>query len=208
MPSSSFNQGSPVPISVNHDERRREVIEAATQLLLTDGRSALTVRRVAAEVGWSTKVVSYYFADMSDLLYATYDGAAARARARLAVVEAADPTDVQGMLEALLPLDVARRRDWTIWLSFWSEALTSEAFANDQRQRARTTQARLAKMLTRLSATGRLDLSVDIGLAARKLGALIPGIASQAMFDTTRWTAARQREVVTSELAALGISAR
>jgi AcrR family transcriptional regulator len=197
-----------VPRAVDHDERRREVIAAATELLVSEGRGALTVRRVAEAVGWSTKVVSYYFTDMSDLLYATHDGAAARARARVDLVEANDPSDLQGVMEALLPLDNARRRDWTIWLSFWSEALTSEVFARDQRQRARTTQARLASQLQELVDSGQLERSTDIELSARRLGALIGGIASQAMFDPARWTAARQREVVASELATLGVAIR
>jgi hypothetical protein len=34
---------------------------------------------------------------------------------------------------------------------------------------------------------------------------MIPGIASEAIFDPRKWTTARQRRVVDDELAALGV---
>jgi len=53
---------------IEAEERRREVVAAATALLVRNGRPALTVRNVAAAVGCSTKVVSHHFADMAELL--------------------------------------------------------------------------------------------------------------------------------------------
>ena len=194
-----------VPRVVDHAQRRREVTAVATELVAERGRAALTARNVAAAAECSTTVVSHYFTDMADLLRATYAAAADRARLRLEAVLAADRSDVQGFVEALLPLDAARRRDWSIWFAFWSEALTSEEFSADQRARARGTTARLAKMLTRLVELGRLPASCDVTIAARRLGALIPGIAGQALFDPAGWPPARQRAVVADELALLGL---
>lgn len=195
-----------MPRYVDHDQRRREVTEVATEILASRGRGALTVRSVAEAAGCSTKVVSHYFADMTELMHSTYSSAAARARLRLEEVIAADATDLQGLMEALLPLDAERRRDWAVWFAFWSEALTSEEFAADQRERARTTAKRITMMLRSLRAQGRLDPGADIANAAQRLSALIPGIAGQVMFDPTRWTPARQRSVVAGELASLGIT--
>jgi AcrR family transcriptional regulator len=194
-----------VPRYVDHEQRRREVIEVATELVITQGRAALTVRSVAQAAGCSTTVVSHYFADMADLLHATYIAAAQRASERLAAVTSRDPTDLQGFIEAVLPLDVARRRDWSIWFAFWSEALTSEELGADQRERARNTTERIASILRTLIRSGDLPATCEPATAARRLGALIPGIAGQAMFDPARWTASRQREIVAGELALLGL---
>ena len=197
-----------MPRIVDHHQRRRDVTEAATTIVVTKGRAALTVRAVAEEVGCSTTVVSHYFADMNELLFATYSAAATRARGRLERVAAADPADLRGTIEALLPLDAVRRRDWVVWFSFWSEALTSPAFAADQRLRARTTVERLSTILHRLRRADRLDPQVDIDVAAQRLGALIPGIAGQAMFDPAQWTPRRQRAVLEAELDVLGVRPR
>ncbi|MDO9378420.1 MAG: WHG domain-containing protein [Nocardioidaceae bacterium] len=55
------------------DGRRREVVEAAARVLAHDGAGALTLRRVAAEVGGSTQLVYTLFGGkpgLADALYA------------------------------------------------------------------------------------------------------------------------------------------
>lgn len=194
-----------MPRYIDPDQRRRDVIAAATDLVVTSGRAALTIRNVAEAVGSSTKSVSHYFADMAELLHATYAAAADRARNRIEAVIASDPSDVQGFVEALLPLDDERRRDWSVWFAFWSEALASDALGADQRERSRTTTARIERMLNKLSAEQRIDPSCDVADAARRIGALIPGIAGQALFDPSGWPPSRQRAIVAGELRLLGI---
>ena len=189
-----------MPRVVEHEERRREVVRVATDLVVKRGRGALTVRNVAEGMGCSTMVVSHYFADMRDLLHATYTAAANRARERLDGVVAADPLDLQAFMEALLPLDAERRADWAIWFAFWTEALTDARLRADQRGRARTTTARIAAVLRARIAAGVAPSHIDVDAIALRLGALIPGIAAQAAFDPRGWTAQRQRSVVCDEL--------
>jgi AcrR family transcriptional regulator len=194
-----------VPRIVDHQERRHAVTAVAADLVARRGRNALTVRNVAEAAGCSTKVVSHYFDDMADLLHQIYDHAADRARARIDAVVANDPADVEGLIEAVLPLDDERRDDWRVWFAFWSEALATAEFAQDQRERARTTAERIRSSLHRLRADGRLSASVDVETAADRLSALIPGVAAHAVFDPAGWTASRQRRVLRDELVALGI---
>lgn len=193
-----------MPRYVDHDQRRREVTAAARSLVVERGRAALTVRNVADAVGCSTKVVSHYFTDMAELLHATYTAAAVRAGARLDAVAAADPGDVAGLLEALLPLDAERRADWAIWFAFWTEALTDERLRAVQRHRARTTTGRIADALRAAASSGRLPVASDVDADAHRLSALVQGIAAQATFDPRRWTPARQRATIGAELALIG----
>jgi AcrR family transcriptional regulator len=176
----------------------------AAELVAAEGRSALTVRRVADAAEQSTTIVSHYFTDIADLMHATYQVAVQRALHRIEAVLADDSTDVVGLIEALLPLDEDRRKDWRIWLAFWNEALASEAFAGEQRQRARTTARRIRNCLTQLRDDGRVDLSVDVDRASDRFAALIPGLAVEAIFDPVKWTTARQRRVIHDELEQIG----
>jgi hypothetical protein len=120
-------------------------------------------------------------------------------------VLSADPGDLRGLIEAVLPLDAEREADWRIWLSFWSEALSSPAFTDEQRARTRSTTERIASCLRHLADQGALDAGIDIERTADRLSAMIPGIASEAIFDPRKWTAQLQRRVVADELAAIGI---
>jgi AcrR family transcriptional regulator len=197
-----------MPRYVDHDQRRHEVAEIARQIVVAEGRKALTVRRVAESAGYSTTVVSHYFSDVGELLHATYEAAAARTRARFTAVVEADPLDVRGLMEAVLPLDAERLADWRVYYAFWSEAIFDPDFSELQRGRARDTTKRLDTMLRGLAAEGRLGADIDVAHAAGRLGALIPGIAGLTVFDPTGWGAARQRAVLDDELRLLGIAPR
>ena len=181
------------------------MVVVATAVVVEHGRSALTVRNVARAAGYSTKVVSHYFADMADLLYETYAMAAMRASGRIQAVLQADPADVRGFVEALLPLDAERARDWSVWFAFWSEALPSDRLRAEQAERARVTNELLAVVLGRLAQRGDLSGEHDLQSAACRLGAMIQGLACQATFDPQSWPADRMRAVLDSELALLGI---
>jgi AcrR family transcriptional regulator len=194
-----------MPKVVDHDARRAEVTEIAVSLVVEGGRSALTVRGVAEAAGVSTTVVSHYFADMVELLHAVYSFAVQRSRRRVQAVIASDPADVTGLIEAVLPLDDERRDDWRIWFAFWSEALSSPAFGEEQRQRAKGQLDRIDRCLRVLRADGRLPATVNVSDAAHRLSALIPGIAAEAIFDPDGWPPSRQRRVLRSELALIGL---
>ena len=194
-----------MPKTVDHAERRRDVTAVAAELVATEGRSALTVRNVATAAGQSTTVVSHYFNDISDLLHEVYEFAADRARRRIDAVLSDDPTDIEGLIEAVLPLDHERQQDWRIWFAFWSEAIAVPAFEAEQRERARTTTTRIRACLKRLRADGRVPATTDLARGANRLSALIPGIAADATFDPVRWTATRQRQVLRDELLSLGV---
>ncbi len=189
---------------VDREQRRAAVVEAARELLVTRGRGALTVRNVAEAVGFSTTVVSHYFADMAELLHATYTAAARRSRRRVDAAESRSPGDLLAVIEAVLPLDAERREDWSVWLAFWSEALADDGFAQAQRDRVRATTDRYRARLEAHSVQGgRLACSPDE--AARRLTAIVQGVATQAMFDPEEWPADRQLEAVRGELILLGV---
>jgi len=57
-----------MPRIVDHEERRAEVAAAVWRIVSRDGLEAATVRRVAAETGMSTSVVSHYFAGKDELV--------------------------------------------------------------------------------------------------------------------------------------------
>ena len=163
------------------------------------------MRHVADAAGYSTTVVSHYFADMGDLLYETYSLAVARSRERIDAVLDADPADIVGLAEALLPLDAERKADWRIWLAFWGEALGSVELAAEQRRRARTSADRFHRCLELLQADGRVAGSPDLRAVADRIAALILGIAAEAVFDPRKWPAPTQREAIRAVLAGSGV---
>src|SRR5688572_18117224 len=84
----------PTPYAQAQAERtatlRRLLLDAASQLLLAEGPQALTMRRIAGEVGCSTTVLYTLFGDKHGLANALYLEGFARLRQRLEAVERGD----------------------------------------------------------------------------------------------------------------------
>ncbi len=60
---------------------RNEVIEATLRVIAADGFRAVTIRRIAKEVGRSTSAITHYFADRDELLRETVQAALTDRRA-------------------------------------------------------------------------------------------------------------------------------
>ncbi|GLR68581.1 hypothetical protein GCM10010909_32620 [Acidocella aquatica] len=191
-----------MPAIVDHDERRREVTEAAFRLVAKSGLAALTVRAVADEVGCSTAVVSHYFENKRQLLIQTYELSADRAASRFFAARDSQ-ADLAGCLAVLLPLDAARADDWNVWFCFWGEAVADPELGMRQRARVANTIGFIATLLRRdwprLRTAGEPLVE---HLASRILSALL-GVAVQALFSPALWPPARQLQIITDELASL-----
>jgi len=192
-----------MPRYVDHEARRRHVAEVAADLAASGGLERLTVRNVAEAAGYSTAVVSHYFADKRDLLEATYDVVTLRSRARFEHAAATSSEPLRDCLEALLPLDNERRLDWRLWFVFWGMAVNDSSFAALQRDRTRSARARIRRVLGEEHARGRITADLDLRHTSRELLVVIHGISTQAVFDPSFWTAGKQRAALGSHLEVL-----
>jgi AcrR family transcriptional regulator len=190
-----------MPKYVDHTTRRQFVTDVAADIIAVHGVEALTVRNVAAAAGFSTAVVSHYFADKRDLVRSTYRAASNRSTARYEAAVAAPQRTISSCLEALLPLDEPSRRDWRVFVAFWGTAAGDEELSIEQRQRVRSARRRIRDLVVEHGYAERGSTSA--AAAARALLTLVQGIASQAVFDPEDWTSGRQTEELRRGLAAM-----
>jgi AcrR family transcriptional regulator len=129
-----------MPKQVDHDQRRREIIEALWTLAAREGLSAVSFRRVASEAGVSVRRIQYYFGTKASLLAAALQmlGEAVFARG-VAAMEAAGPdasprTLLHLIVEAGLPSSRGQRQDSLLFFSFYVAALTDPELASDEAQ--------------------------------------------------------------------------
>jgi AcrR family transcriptional regulator len=190
-----------MPVFVDHELRRRQVVSVASRLIAEAGLDAVTVRDIAEAADCSTAIVSHYFHNKKELLFLTYKGSIERAKERSNVHLASG--DLKAFLAEIMPLDEERLIEWKIWLAFWAKAVADREIAEAQRACVRSTRGEIQKLIERLQADGDVRADVDAALAARQLLTLIMGMAVEAMFDSEDWSLARQHELIDRELRAL-----
>jgi AcrR family transcriptional regulator len=189
-----------MPRQVDHDLRRSEVAEVACDLIASEGVEATTVRRVAEAANCSTTIVSHYFANKHQLLLFAYRAAAVSSQELINKVVARDPADLQGCLEALLPLDHMRTRNWQVWFAFWGMVIGDAEFAKEHRRYFRHAVNLVVSAMTAkwgMRAFGDKDGCEN---EARRLWALVSGLAAQAVFDPKAISVQSMRNIVTTEI--------
>lgn len=184
-----------VPAPVDHDSKRREVARIAAGLIADEGLDGATIRRVAAAAGFSTTVITHYFATKRQLLLAAYRYLAEIAQARFDAAAAERPLDLVNCLETLLPLDEESRRAWRVYFEFWPMANRDDDFAREQQWWNRNA-VNFAASLVR----GKCLDSEDADRKAQLVLSALQGIALQSMFDPEQWPPTKQRAMLRSHV--------
>jgi AcrR family transcriptional regulator len=188
-----------MPKVVDHEERRAELAAAVWRVASRDGLDAVTVRRVAAEAGWSTGALVHYFTHKEELILFAFRTGADRVGRRLAELDERtdDPLErARSQLLEGLPLDRERQGEIRVWFSFLGLALTRPALARAQRVAYRAWRDRIADRLREAQENGQVRADADCAAEAAALVGLVDGLAVQATFEPRALTAARQVELV------------
>ncbi|CAM3878835.1 TetR/AcrR family transcriptional regulator [Smaragdicoccus niigatensis] len=195
-----------MPRTVDPAQRRSEVAAAARSVIARDGFDATTVRRVAAEAGSSTTVVTHYFADKEALLLAAVQDAYTALVARMAACVDGGPgglPTLRALLLEALPLDDVRAAEARVWLAFWSAAITRPTLREVQRESYREWREFIAQVLADAVRRDEVDPHLDLAAAAERLTCLMDGMLVQAALEPGRLSPERQIEMVDLALARL-----
>ena len=199
-----------MPKVVDHESRRREIARAVWRAVGRVGLDAVTVRDIAGEAGYSTGVLSHYFADKDEMLLHSLRVSvelAAERFERLDRAEGHDGETAHDSLQALrdglagcLPLDEARRDEWRVWLAFWSRASVDEALAAEQRGWYERWRGLVGGLILAAREEGALPDGPDDNREAELLVALVDGIGLQATLEPYRLPAHRQISLLDQQL--------
>jgi AcrR family transcriptional regulator len=189
-----------MPARGDHEQRRQQVARIAADLVAAGGLAAATHRRIAEAAGCSTTVVSHYFTDKRDLVTATYREVGDRVAARVEAARSSEDVLV-AILEALLPLDEDRTRDWRLLFTFLGLAATDAELTAEQRDRAAAARAQIETALADDKQAGRIPPDADVPASARSLLSFVLGMGMQALFDPEEWPAERMRTALADAVA-------
>jgi len=192
-----------MPVFVDREERRQQVVAVASRLIAEAGLEAVTVRDVAIAAECSTAIVSHYFHNKKELLFLTYNSSIDRANERCETALAAADGDVKAYVAELMPLTEEQVIEWKIWIAFWARAISDPEIAEMQRNCILRTRGNLTRVMRELNARGVLVPGLDVADEMRRLLTSLIGMAVQVIFDPADWPAERQHALIDGQLSKL-----
>ncbi|WP_396667247.1 TetR/AcrR family transcriptional regulator [Microbacterium sp. R86528] len=166
------------------DQRRAEITDAARELALAEGLSAVTLRAVAARVGVASGLVAHYAPSMDELVASTFGDIVGGELAELAMLLSgiADPAAQVATLLATV-LDGSRTDVTLVWVQSWGMGERNEALAAEVRRRMDEWQQFIAALLHTGAASGDFRVEDTQGVAWLLLG-MIDGLSAHTL---VRW---------------------
>ncbi|UGU33126.1 TetR/AcrR family transcriptional regulator [Mycolicibacterium smegmatis] len=194
-----------MPKVVDHDERRREVLDATWRVIGSEGLEALTLRRIAQEAGCSNGVLAHYFRNKEDILVSAHQLAFARARKR--IVEA---TDGVGGITALrlaileaLPLDAERLLEAQVDVSFLGQAVGNPYLREIRSASNADSRALWAQFVVDAQRRGDIRTDEDTQIIVDEILAVVESLSVEAIINPGRMTPDHQVYLVDRLLARL-----
>ena len=160
-------------------ERHGELLARAVELSQAEGLSAVTLRRVAADLGVTPGLVSHYFSSAEQLITAAFRSAAVADLAQARSHVDAAPTPVAKM-DALMDyvLDDSSDDASALWLEAWSLGRRNAALAAQANDLTDEWLACIAGIVRAGTKDGEFVVD-DVAVAARRLLTMIDGLGAQ-----------------------------
>lgn len=171
-----------MPKIVNHDDRRRELIEACWTVLTDQGIEGFSLRNIAAAANCATGRISHYFANREELLLAAIAASLDDIDTRTNRILDLDCPALDKMLlivDEILPLDALRLREGRVWMAFWNFATVDARLAKENDARHRQWYESLHPILK------EINPKLDTDLEAKVFIALMNGLVVQTSVHPT-----------------------
>ena len=146
-----------MPVTVDHDVRRREVAEAVWRVLADTGFAGLSLRAVAKEMGATTGLLTHYFRSKRELVQHALEVVHERTVPRMREAETPDH-GVDGLrirLRAVLIDDDEATVLSKVWVGFWDLALADAELSLAEAARYERWRQRLRPLVDEAIAAGR-----------------------------------------------------
>lgn len=157
-------------MAIDHDQRRAHIASITIDLVASEGIEAATIRRIAAEAGFSTTAVTHYFADKRELLVWAFQVLSHEGEQRFEQAVAIDPSDSIGALLTMVPWCPINIRRWKAYLAFWDQAARDHELASLLAGSTRIGLTHLRQILR-----SRAGERADVENASRLLNAIHSG---------------------------------
>lgn len=160
-----------MPKIVDHDERRAAISEAITQIIVAEGFERVTMREMAAKVGFAHGVIIRYFPNKQSILVAAVTQLYTRVNERLAArVEGHRGLEaLEHMCRALLPFGAEAVLRARAVIAFWNYAVHNPELSAIHRENNLMWRREYHRYLEEAREDGDLGPQVDIDAMVNRI---------------------------------------
>jgi AcrR family transcriptional regulator len=185
-------------------ERRKLIISATRQVMVTRGLNQLRIADVAKAAKLSSGIIHYYFDSKEELIRDTFEQSFEESlRSREKIVTSGLPPGQRliALIDSYIPRDEVTIEAWHVWLQLWAGALREEELRRINETAYENWRNLISSVILECHAVGALTSS-DPESAANALVALIDGLAVQVLLKSPTIDAKTMSEVCTEFLRA------
>ncbi|WP_026425667.1 TetR/AcrR family transcriptional regulator [Actinokineospora inagensis] len=138
-----------MPKVIDHDQRRREIVEVAKRLIAEGGFEAATMRSIVTAAGFANGALKHYFAGKDGIIAATFESVLEETAQRMSELDQdLGPVDsLHGFVEAAMPLDAERITSARVLLVLWGHSVANADLATQYRQLLTLWRAELTRRI-------------------------------------------------------------
>ena len=194
-----------MPKLVDHEAKRREILEVTWRLMATRGADAATMREIAREAGYANGALAHYFANKDALIEAAFGYVFDRTndRIREATVGLRGLAALRAFLVEVLPITEVTRLEARIVLPFWSRTVADERVAELNDAAMQRWRRELAELLEQAREDGDVTVDTPDDVLAEQLLAMAMGLQVLATTHGTPPPAGTQLAMLDAFLAGL-----
>ena len=185
--------------------RREEVLMHAARVIVRDGLDATSLRRIAREGGFTTGVLTHYFADKHELISACFEWTTRTWLDRVESDIREAPTAEESLcrfVAVALPNAPGPHGEWRLWLNFVVTAAGDAGLAELLVTADRRWEAIAIDSVTRWRTSGLIAPTISDDQQALILTRLSDGLGLRAL-ATGDWD--EGREMLVEALRAIGL---
>ncbi|HKP42736.1 TetR/AcrR family transcriptional regulator [Mycobacterium sp.] len=174
-----------MPKIVDQPRRRREVIDAAFQVISQAGLEGATLRAIAEQAGFTTGVIGHYFSNKEDLLAAALRASTEDTYKRIsrAVGSTEGLRAVRAAVAEVLPDNPHVAREWAVWLCYWGRSVGADPLVRHHRMLYQEWHTLLTGFLLQAVELGEVGDQLNPEEAADCIISVLYGIAVQTMIN-------------------------
>lgn len=119
-----------MPKIIDHDQRRRDIVEVAKSIILKGGFEAATMRSIAAEAGFANGALKHYFPGKESIVAATFETVLLEHDSWLqeSISEGQTAEEaLRNLLEGTLPSTAEEIASGRVLLALWEYAMSNDA---------------------------------------------------------------------------------